>query len=510
MTAPSWQMDGLQRFFVTLAAVLATTLMAVDITIASVALPQIQGALSATGDQVSWVLTSYVIALAVTTPVIGPLTERFGRRRVFLAAVSGFTIASLLCGLAGSLELLVLFRLLKGIAAAALVPISQSVLMDSYPPERQGQAMAWWTVGVMVGPIIGPLVGGWLTDAVSWRWIFFVNLPFGVLAYLSIAAFLPPDRPVAPRPFDRFGFITLTIALASLQFVLDRGEREDWFESGWITLLALVAVAAMWSFLVHSWQRSQPFIPRQLFADRNFSACLLLTFVTSGIFYANLSLFAPMLQSILGYPARETGLMLAPRGIGVLLGVAGANLLRRWFTDRSLIGAGLAGAAASIWAITGFSLQVGVRTIVEVGFLQGFCYGVMFVPLTTATFATLAPALRTDGASLIQLVRQLSGGIGIAVGFGMLVRTGHGSAQALAARADPTAPAWQALLARAGDAAPAVIGQEITRQAAMLAYLDVTVLMTGALVLVLPLLGLLRGSGQRQATPAAGVPGPGG
>lgn len=499
--APAWEMEGARRFFVTLAAVLATTLMAVDITIASVALPQIQGALSATADQVAWVLTSYAIALAVATPVVGPLAERLGRKRVFLLAVAGFTCASLLCGLAGSLEALVLFRLLKGLFAAALVPISQAVLMDSYPPDRQGEAMAWWTTGVMVGPILGPLVGGALTDALSWHWIFFVNIPFGALAYLAIAAFLPRDRPAAVRPFDRFGFVTLTLGLAALQFVLDRGERAAWFDSATITSLALLSAALLWVFAAHSWFAPRPFFPRELFADRNFNACLLLTFVTSGIFYANLSLTAPMLQSILGYPARDTGLMLAPRGVGVLLGVASANVLRRRFTDRALILAGLAGAAASIAAVTTFSLQTGVRTVIEVGVLQGFFYGMMFVPLTTATFATLAAALRTDGAALVQLVRQLSGGIGIALTFALLKRGTDGGVLHLAARADLGAPGWQAAFDAAGAAAPAVLMGELHRQAAMIAYLDVAAWMAFGLVAVVPLVALLR-RGER-AAPAA-------
>lgn len=500
MPGPAWEMDAMRRFFVTLASVLATTLMAVDITVASVALPQIQGALSATSDQVAWILTSYVIALAVATPVVGPLAERVGRKRLFLAAVAGFTVSSLLCGLAASLEALVLFRLLKGMFAAALVPISQAVLMDSYPPDRQGEAMAWWTIGVMVGPIVGPLVGGALTDALSWRWIFFVNLPFGLLACVAIAAFLPRDRPGAPRPFDRFGFVALAVGLAALQFVLDRGERAGWLDSALIAGLALLSVAGLWVFLAHSWFAPRPFIPRELFADRNFSACLLLTFVTSGVFYANLSLTAPMLQSILGYPAEETGLMLAPRGVGVLAGVASANLLRRWCSDRSLILTGLAGAAVAIAAVATFSLQVGVRTIVEVGMLQGFFYGMMFVPLTTATFATLAPALRTDGAALVQLVRQLSGGIGIALTFGLLKRGTEGGVLDLTGRADPSAPAWQEGLGAAGEAAPAVIVAEVHRQAAMLAYLEVAAWLAVALVLILPLLVTLRG-GRRPAPP---------
>ena len=508
MSAESWELGTAQRFFITLASVLATTLMAIDITIASVALPQIQGAMSATADQVSWVLTSYVMALAVATPVVGALAERFGRKRVFLLAVTGFTAASVLCGAVWSLELMVLLRLLQGLAAAALVPISQAVLMDAYPPERQGEAMAWWSIGVMVGPVIGPLIGGWITDEIGWRWIFFINLPFGALTCLCIVVYLPETRAPAVRRFDWLGFVTLAAAIASLQFVFDRGEREDWFDSTVIVAFALLSAGALWAFISHSHYTREPFVPQALFRDRNFVACLLLTFVTSGIFYANLSMYALMLQSVLGYPARETGLMLAPRGVGVLLGVAAAGVMRRWIGDRILIAAALGGAAVSIWAVTSFSLEVGVPTIVKVGFVQGFFYGVMFAPLTTATFATLAPALRTDGASLVQLVRQLSGGIGIALGFALLIRGTEGGALELAARLQADAPAWQRPLAAMGDAHAALLHSEIHRQAAMLAYLDVVALMSLALVAVLPLLGALRLGRGRPALPAdAGLAG---
>ena len=490
--APSWQMGGGQRFFLTLASVLATTLMSIDLMIASVALPQMQGSLSATSDQISWVLTSYVIALAVMTPVVGPVAARVGRRPAFLVAVSGFTAASMLCGLAWSLESVVVFRLLQGVCAAALVPIAQAVLLDAYPPSRQGEAMAYWSTGVMVGPIVGPALGGWLTDALSWRWIFFINLPVGIVTLALIAAFMSAGRPDRARPLDAFGFALLAVSLGSLQFILDRGEHLDWFDSPLIVVLALLVLGGAWMYLVHSRYAAHPFIPRELFQDRNFVACLVVTTVTSGVFMANISVFAPMLQNVLGYPAREAGLMVAPRGLGVIVGVALANLLRRWLPDRVVIATGLTGAAAAIWWMTTFSLEVDRDHVLAVGVTQGFFYGMMFVPLTTATFATLAQHLRTDGAALIQLLRQLAGGIGIALCFSGLVRWGHGYTQELAGRINPDAGAWWPILGHRSTEATALLKGELARQAGMMAFLDVTRWLSLLLFATVPLVLLMR------------------
>jgi DHA2 family multidrug resistance protein len=487
-------MGGGQRFFLTLASVLATTLMSIDLMIASVALPQMQGALSATPDQVSWVLTSYVIALAVMTPVIGPVAARIGRRPAFITGVVGFTVTSVLCGLGWSLESVVAFRLLQGVFAAALVPISQAVLLDAYPPSRQGEAMAYWSTGVMVGPVVGPALGGWLTDALSWRWIFFINLPFGIVTLALIAAFMSSDRPDRARPLDTFGFALLAVALGCLQFVLDRGEHLDWFDSTLITTLVLVALGGAWMYVVHSRHAAHPFIPRELFLDRNFVACLVVTTVTSGVFMANISLFAPMLQNVLGYPAREAGLMVAPRGLGVIVGAAVANQLRHWLSDRLVIAIGLSGAAAAIAWMTTFSLEVDRSHVLAVGITQGFFYGMMFVPLTTATFATLAQSLRTDGAALIQLLRQLAGGIGIALCFSGLVRWSHGYSQALAGRVNLDADAWWSMLGSRGTEATALLKAEIARQAGMLAFLEVTRWLALLLLATVPLVLLMQRS----------------
>jgi DHA2 family multidrug resistance protein len=486
---PTWAMSGARRAALTAASVLATTLMAVDITIASVALSQIQGSLAVTPDQVAWVLTAYMIALAIATPAVGAVSDRLGRRRTFLFAVAGFTLCSVACGLAWSIESLVAFRFAKGAFAAALVPISQAVLLDAHPPERHGRAMAYWSIGVMVGPIVGPLAGGWLVQNFDWRWIFLVNVPFGALAYAAIVAFLPRDGAVTARRFDTFGYVALALSLACLQFVLERGERADWFEATHIVVLSGLALAAGWVFVAHSKTSREPFFDPALFRDTHFVACVVVTFVTSGVFYANLSMFAPFLQGVLGYPADAAGYMIAPRGFGVLLGVAASSALRRFASDRVIISAGLVGSAIGIGSMTSFSLETDPWLLTWTGVVQGVCYGVMFAPLTTATFATLPARLRTEAAALVQLVRQISGGIGIAFAFTLLTREGHGRAQALVETVDPDVGAS---VLGASDLGVAQLQAELARQAGLLAYLHVVGWLVLAILLMLPFVAMIR------------------
>jgi DHA2 family multidrug resistance protein len=501
VSTPSWVMPRAQRYALTAASVLATMLMAIDLTIASVALPEIQGTFAATTDQVSWVLTSYVIALAIATPVVDAVVDRVGRRRTFLAAVIGFTVTSGLCGLAWSLESITLFRFAQGVFAAGLVPIAQAVLLDSHPPERHGAAMAWWTIGVMIGPIVGPVLGGWLTQGLEWRWIFWINLPFGAFAAVVIAAFLPRDVLRPPRGFDALGYVLLAIAVAVFQFVIERGERYDWFESTAIVAGVGVALASAWAFAVHSWTTQAPFFSRGLFRDANFVSCLVVTFVTHGVFFANLGLLSPFMQNVLGYPPDAAGEMIAPRGAGVLVGVVVASGLRRWIPDRVLVIAGLVASAAGIHAMTRFSPQVDVATITWAGVVQGVGYGVMFGPLTTATFATLPSALRTEGAALVQLMRQISGGLALAGAVAFMTRNGHGFEALLrgSAQAGPSA-AW----IEGGARTTALLAGEVARQGAMLAYLRTVDWLALSLIVTLPLSLLIRPP-RRDAPPPPAV-----
>ncbi|QUN07495.1 DHA2 family efflux MFS transporter permease subunit [Shewanella yunxiaonensis] len=392
---------------------LATIIQALDTTIANVALPHMQGAMGATQDQVSWVLTSYIVAAAIAMPMTGFVAARMGRKNLFLWSVVGFTLTSALCGAAQSLDQIVIFRLLQGIFGASLVPLSQSVLLDTYPTEQHGSAMAMWGVGVMVGPILGPSLGGWLTEYYNWRWVFYINIPFGVLAWLGIASFVketPLDR---SRKFDLFGFTLLAIAIGSLQMFLDRGESQNWFASIEIVIEAALAVLTMYMFLVHMFTAKHPFLEPQMFRDRNFVIGLLFIFIIGIVLLATMALLPPYLQNLMGYPVIDVGLLLTPRGFGTMAGMMLVGKLASKVDLRYLITVGLLLMILSLWQMTCFSVEVSRWEIIYTGIIQGFGMGLVFVPLSTISFSTLAPQYRNEGTALYSLVRNIGSSIGI-------------------------------------------------------------------------------------------------
>ncbi|HTE82509.1 MAG TPA: DHA2 family efflux MFS transporter permease subunit, partial [Reyranella sp.] len=308
-----------RRGLITMVVMMATIMHALDGTIANVALPSIQGSLSATQEQVSWVVTSYIVASAIMTPFAGFSATRFGLRRTLSTCVVGFTIVSMLCGAAQSLDQLVLFRALQGGFGAALVPVSQAIMMDTYPREEQGKAMAMWGVGTMIGPIVGPSLGGWLTDEFTWRWVFYVNLPVGILCAFGILVLVRDNAHDRPRPFDMLGFMFLAISIGSFQLMLDRGQQLDWFDSIEIIIETLVAGVAFTMFLIHMMTDHHPFLSRDLFRDRNLSVGLILTAITGLVLIVTATLMPPFLQQLKGYPVFTTGIVMAPRGIGTML-----------------------------------------------------------------------------------------------------------------------------------------------------------------------------------------------
>ncbi|MCX8509659.1 MAG: DHA2 family efflux MFS transporter permease subunit, partial [Rhodobacteraceae bacterium] len=306
------------RGLITLAIMLATIMQVLDTTIANVALPSMTGDLGASADTITWVLTSYIVASAVMTPVTGWLSDRIGKRELFLASVIGFIVTSVACGLAWNLSAMVFFRLLQGVFGAAIVPLSQTFLLDINPPEKAGQAMAMWGAGIMVGPIIGPTLGGWLTEYYNWRWVFLVNLPLGLLALAGCVAYLPRAA-LRPRRFDFFGFFMLSLGIGSLQLMLDRGGEVDWFSSGEIWLYLFLCLTGMWVFVIHITGTARPFLDPRMFADRNFVTGLIFIFVVGIILLASLALLPPMLARIFNYPVMTIGMVMAPRGVGTMV-----------------------------------------------------------------------------------------------------------------------------------------------------------------------------------------------
>jgi DHA2 family multidrug resistance protein len=315
----------------------ATLMQALDSTIANVALPYMQGSLAATSDEITWVLTSYITAAAIMTAPVGWLAARFGRKNLFVLCLIGFTVASMLCGAAGSLPEMVLFRLLQGVFGAALVPLSQAVMLDIYPPEQRGSAMAIWGMGVMIGPILGPTLGGYLTELYNWRYVFYVNLPFGVLATLGLLFLMPRAERQSELRFDWLGFGVLALGIGALQLMLDRGETQDWFGSTEIIVYAVLAGVGFYLFIVHMLTAPSPFIPLRIFADRNFSAGLAVMFAVGMVLLATSALIAPWLQNLGGYPVETAGLIMAPRGVGTMAAMMLAGRLSNRVDPRKLM-----------------------------------------------------------------------------------------------------------------------------------------------------------------------------
>jgi len=481
------------RAAITACVSLATLMQALDTTIANVALPHIQGSVSATQDQIAWVLTSYIAAAAIMTPPTGYLANRFGLKRLFLIAVAGFTIASMLCGLANSIVEIVLFRILQGMFGAPLVPLSQSVLLGIYPKERQGFAMAVFGLGVMAGPILGPVLGGWLTENYTWRYVFYINLPVGILAFLGMTVFLSESRRNANDKLDWLGFGALSVAIGALQILLDRGEQKDWFGSGEIWIEAIIAASAFYVFLVHTFTTDEPFVRPALFRDRNFTAGTVFIAVIGLTYYASLALQPPYLQQLMNYPVVTAGLVLGPRGIGTMAAMLLVARLTGRLDTRLLLGIGLGLTAWAFYAMTGWTPDVSQGEIVVVGVVQGAGLGFLFVPLSSVTLATLPSEQRTQGAGLYNLSRNIGSSVGISTVNALLTSNTQVNHAEIVAHVNavnrafdnPTIEQFWNPVTAAGRAA---LDAMITQQAQIIAYIDDYKLLMIATLAVLPLL----------------------
>jgi DHA2 family multidrug resistance protein len=433
---------GLRRNMVTICAMTATIMQALDTTIANVALPYMQGTLSASQDQINWVLTSYIVAAAIMTAPVGWIANRFGRKNIFIVCSAGFTFASVLCGLAQDINQMVLFRLLQGVFGAALVPLSQAVMLDSYALHERAKAMSIWGMGVMMGPIMGPSLGAWLTETYSWHWVFFVNLPFGIFTVLGLVVFMDETRKDLNLRFDWFGFSALAIAIGSLQLALDRGEQLDWLESNEIIAEFIVSAIGFYYFIAHSFTTSKPFIQFALFKDRNFVGGCVFMAVMGLVLYSTMALSSPFLQNVIGYPIITAGVLLATRGSGTFVAMMLVGRAMRFVEARTLIVTGLSLTAASLFQMTGWTDQTGVTEIVTVSIVQGFGFGLVFVPLSTVAFLTLPNHLRTDGTSMLTLMRNVASSIGISIVISQLT---HGSARVYAVLSEHINPFNHAL-----------------------------------------------------------------
>jgi DHA2 family multidrug resistance protein len=425
MAAAPVAVPGLRRNMVTICAMTATIMQALDTTIANVALPYMQGSLSASQDQINWVLTSYIVAAAIMTAPVGWIANRFGRKRIFIVCSAGFTIASVMCGLAQDINQMVLFRLLQGVFGAALVPLSQAVMLDSYALHERAKAMSIWGMGVMMGPIMGPSLGAWLTETYSWHWVFFVNIPFGIVTVAGLLVFMDETKADRDLRFDWFGFAALAIGIGSMQVALDRGEQLGWLESNEIIAEIIVSIVGFYYFFAHSLTTAKPFIQFAIFKDKNFVGGCVFMAVMGLVLFSTMALSSPYLQNVIGYPILTAGLLLATRGCGTFVAMMLVGRLMKYIEARTLIIAGLSLMSLSLFYMTGWTDQTDVPTIVVVSIAQGFGLGLVFVPLSTVAFLTLPNHLRTDGTSMLTLMRNVASSIGISVVIAQLTEGGR-------------------------------------------------------------------------------------
>ncbi|HWZ48265.1 MAG TPA: MDR family MFS transporter [Herbaspirillum sp.] len=483
---------------ITWAIMLATIMQTLDSTIANVALPHMQGSLSASQDQITWVLTSYIVAAAIATPLSGWLCDRYSVRNVFLTSIFGFTVASALCGISVTLGEIVGARLLQGIFGAALVPLSQAILLDINPREKQGSAMAIWGMGVMVGPILGPTLGGWLTDSYNWRWVFFINLPIGAAAFYGVLKYIRNAPGSRAMRFDMFGFCTLSVAIGALQLLLDRGSENDWFGSIETWIEAIVFAFSALYFIAHTAfsPAGKSFLNYRLLKNRNYVSGLLFIFIVGAVLYATRALTPPMLQNLMDYPVATTGLVTAPSGIGTMIAMLVVGRMVGKVDLRLLLLTGFLVAAFSLWQMSRYTLVLSVPDIVWPGVIQGVGLGLIFVPLSAATFATLEPAMRAEGTAIFSLVRNIGSSIGISMVQTLLVRNTQVAHSSLVEQITSTNSALQDAAVRTfynldlGGGA-AALNNEITRQASMIAYVDDFWLMLLLTLAVIPLLLLV-------------------
>ncbi len=496
-------------WIVAISVMFATFMEVLDTTVVNVSLPHIAGSLSATAEEATWTLTSYLVANAIVLPITGWLASRFGRKRLLIASVVGFTTASFLCGLAPTLFWLVAFRVVQGAAGGALQPLSQAVLLEAFPPQDRGKAMAFWGLGIVVAPIFGPVLGGWLTETYSWRWVFYINVPIGLVSILMTRAFIfdPPYIKGQRRGgIDFWGIGMLAIWVGALQIMLDKGQEDDWFSSHFIVTLTAVSIILMVAFVVRELTAEHPVVDLHVLKDRTFSAGATLMTIVGFVLYGSMVLVPLWLQTLLGYPALQAGIAMAPRGIGsfIAMPIVGALLAKR--DPRKFLIFGIVVSAWTLWQLSRLDLNAGYWDFFWPQFFQGASLAFLFVPLTTITMSPIRKEQMGNATSLFNLMRNLGGSIGIAMGATLISRREQQHTNYLGAHITPYSPQAQHTLRalegmfRSHGSAPATATQQayqalwgmVERQAAILAYIDVFVIFAIIFLCMLPLLFIMK------------------
>jgi DHA2 family multidrug resistance protein len=492
------------RVIATGGLMLATLMVTIDMTIANVALPHMQGSLSASQEQMTWVLTSYMLATAIMTPLSGWLSLRIGRKRLFLLSAASFVVMSVLCGMATSLPEMVLFRFLQGVAGASMMPLSQAALLDLWPARYTAQIMAVWSAVIMAAPVVGPTLGGWLTETQSWRWVFYINIPLGAVGFAGVSLALANDHGDRSRPFDVLGYTALVLFTASAQMMLDRGPTRDWFDSREICAYAVIAACSLYIFVTQTLTAEHPFFPRDLFRDRNFVSCLVFSMMVGGVLFASTALLPVFMQSLMGYSALQSGVATIPRGVGAVVSFAVAPFLIGRIGLRGTILVGWAISVLALWQMGHFDLAMTMQPIRMTGLLQSFGSGLMFNPMTVISFATLAASLRTEGAVLGGMLRNLGGSLGIAMAQAYAVRRAASAHEGLAEHIISSDPMIRWTLPHMFEGSGAgldALNGEVTRQATMIGYDAAFGSMFLVSLALLPLLLLMRPSQRQEAAP---------
>ena len=468
------QKDIANRIPITGALMLATLMNTLDSTIANVALPHMQGSVSASADQIVWVLTSYIIATAIMTPLSGWLSQKIGRKTMFLASIAGFTLASILCGIATSLPELVIFRLLQGIAGASLMPLSQATMLDIYPQRLIPRVMSIWSAAVILGPIIGPTLGGWLTEDFSWRWVFYINVPIGILAFLGIWTFMDRDDGGRQRPFDFVGFGALVLFIGGFQLLVDRGPSQDWFDSQEIWIEAAICGAGLWIFVVQTMTAEHPFFHRDLAKDGNFVGATFFGMFVGVLLFSTSALLPSMMQNLLGYSALQAGVASMTRGVGSLIAFLAVPMLMVRFGPRPVLLVGILLSSLALWQMGQFDLSMTAGPIEWAGFIQGLGTGLLFAPLNTLAYAKLAPVHRTEGTIVATMARSLGASVGISALQAMLIRDSAAAHSGLSTHVTVTDPVLRWAMPQAFNlhSVPGLsaLNGELTRQGAMISY----------------------------------------
>jgi DHA2 family multidrug resistance protein len=495
-------------WMIAVAVMFGTFMEVLDTTVVNVSLPHIAGSLSVTPEEATWALTSYLVANAIILPITGWLANYFGRKRLLMASVIGFTASSFMCGFAPNLAWLVIFRIAQGLTGGVLQPVSQAVMLEAFPPDQRGKAMGFWGLGIVVAPMLGPVLGGWLTDNYSWRWVFYINIPVGILSIIMTRMYIfdPPYIRRTASKVDTWGIGMLALGIAALQIVLDKGQQEDWFSSTWITGLAIFAVAALLVFIIHELRTDDPVLHLRVFKERTYATGVFLMTTLGFVMYGSLVLLPLFLQTVLGYPAIEAGIAMAPRGLGSFIAMPIVGFLTAKVDPRKLLIIGLIGGAITLFMLGSLNLQVGYWDIFWPQFFQGLTMGLIFVPLTTVTMSLIAREEMGNATSIFNLMRNMGGSIGIAGVATMLSRSTQAQYNTLGAHVsvfDVGARSFveqirAGFIARGMDlytatqAAYAAVSGMVSQQAVMVAFVQLFRVLALVFAAVVPLVFIMR------------------